>query len=134
MPATDSIAVVHKVEAKNQSWCHLVTLTRVCVHACARADGALAAVFPWNCDSDWKYQSFDLTQERSPSLNPCLPSDSPTLRPTEVCRGKPQTPPVIGGERVGGGAAQQMVDSWYGTVVLLGNILCSLSYVLYQEF
>lgn len=27
-----------------------------------------------------------------------------------------------------------MVDSWYGIVVLSGNILCSLSYVLYQEF
>lgn len=90
-------------------------------------------VFPWNCDSDWKYQSFDLTQERSPSLNPCLPSDSPTLRPTEVCRGKPQTPAVIGGQRVGGSAADGRSLVWQSGTFrehLMFIITCPLSRIL----
>lgn len=74
----------------------------MCVRA--RSDGVNAAVFPWNCDSDWKYQSFDLTEKRSPSLNPCLPSDSPTQRPAEVYRGKPQRPPLMGDSAADGGA------------------------------
>lgn len=73
--------------------CPFVTATSTCVCVLVIGDrGVRAVVFPWNCDSNSKYQSFDLTQERSPTLNPCLPSDSPTQRHSEVYRGKPQRP------------------------------------------
>lgn len=75
------------------SLCDSDFCVRACVCVLVIGDrGVRAVVFPWNCDSNWKYQSFDLTQERSPTLNPRLPSDSPTQRHSEVYRGKPQRP------------------------------------------